>query len=155
MSSLQICIFKFFRSIGVSNFGVHHLVELHKAFDAFPAVNQIEVHPYLQEQDLVEYCKEHNIVIQAYSPLANGRKLEEPTLVKMARRYERSPAVILIRWCLEKGYVCIPKSRNKSRIEDNITAFDFSLKEEDLEVLDGLDEGFRTCHEKIKLPWTG
>ena len=117
-------------------------------------MNQVEVHPYLQERDLVEYCKEKNIVIQAYSPLAAGLKLDEPSLIKLATNYQKTPAIILIRWCLEKGYVCIPKSSNKSRIEENMTALEFSLAREDVEFLDGLDEGFRTCHEKIKLPWT-
>lgn len=131
------------------------MVELRKALDTAPAVNQIEVHPFLQETPLVKYCMENNIVVQAYSPLANGRKLNEPSLDKLALKYQRSPAVILIRWCLEKGYVCIPKSRNKTRIEENITACDFELEAEDVKYLDSLDEGFRTCHDKIKLPWTG
>jgi diketogulonate reductase-like aldo/keto reductase len=123
--------------------------------DVIPAVNQIEVHPFLQEIPLVKYCEENNIVIQAYSPLANGQKLDEPNLRMLAKKYQRSPAVVLIRWCLEKGYVCIPKSSNKHRIEENITAFEFVLEKEDVDSLDSLDEGFRTCHEKIKLPWTG
>ena len=144
-----------FRSIGVSNFGVHHLTELQKALDVIPAVNQIEVHPYLQETQLVKYCKENNIVVQAYSPLATGRKLDEPSLISLAKQYDRSPAVVLIRWCLDKGYVCIPKSSNKKHIKENMTAFEFRLNEKDVELLDSLDEGFRTCHEKIKLPWTG
>ncbi|CAB4020954.1 aldo keto reductase [Paramuricea clavata] len=146
---------KLVRSIGVSNFGIHHLTELHKTFDVIPAVNQIEVHPFLQEIPLVKYCEENNIMIQAYSPLANGQKLDEKSLRMLARKYQRSPAVVLIRWCLEKGYVCIPKSSNKHRIEENITAFEFVLEKEDVDFLDSLDEGFRTCHEKIKLPWTG
>ena len=145
---------KLVRSIGVSNFGIHHLAELQKFFNVVPAVNQIEVHPYLQERDLVKYCKENNIVVQAYSPLANGQKLGETSLGELAKKYQRSPAVVLIRWCLEKGYVCIPKSSNKKRIEENITAFEFQLKKEDMEFLDSLDQGFRTCHDKIKLPWT-
>jgi diketogulonate reductase-like aldo/keto reductase len=113
------------------------------------------VHPFLQEIPLGKYCEENNIVIQAYSPLANGQKLDETSLRMLAKKYQRSPAVILIRWCLEKGYVCIPKSSNKHRIEENITAFEFVLEKEDVDFLDSLDEGFRTCHEKIKLPWTG
>ena len=117
-------------------------------------MNQIEVHPYLQETALVKYCKENNIAIQAYSPLANGQRLDEPRLGKLALKYQRSPAVVLIRWCLEKGFVCIPKSGNKKRIEENITAFEFRLDKEDVEFLDSFDEGFRTCHDKIKLPWT-
>lgn len=145
----------FFRSIGVSNFGIHHLVELRKNFMVLPAVNQIEVHPYLQESALVEYCKKHDIVIQAYSPLANGRKLNHSSLVELSKRYEVSPALILIRWCLQKGYVCIPKSSNKSRIEENIRVFDLHLKKEDVQFLDSLNEGFRTCHDKIRLPWAG
>lgn len=128
---------------------------MQKAFDVVPAVNQIEVHPYLQEIELVIYCKENNIVVQAYSPLATGRKLNDPSLVTLANQYQRSPAVVLIRWCLEKGYVCIPKSSNKKRIEENMTALEFRLAKQDVEFLDSLDEGFRTCHEKIKLPWTG
>ncbi|XP_046857365.1 9,11-endoperoxide prostaglandin H2 reductase-like isoform X2 [Xenia sp. Carnegie-2017] len=146
---------KLVRSIGVSNFDIHHLVELHKHTNVRPAVNQIEVHPFLQEKRLVKYCKDNGIVIQAYSPLASGRKLNEPRLLKLAKKYNSSPAVILIQWCLEKGYVCVAKSSNKDRIEVNLTAYGLVLHEEDINLLNSMEEGFRTCHEKIKEPWTG
>ena len=144
-----------FRSIGVSNFGMHHLVELQKLSNVPPSVNQIEVHPYLQEKDLVRYCKENNIAVQAYSPLANGRKLDDKLLVRLGTKYARSPAAMLIKWCLAQDFVCIPKSSNASRIEENLTASEFELRADDMDILDSLDENFRTCHEKIKLPWTG
>lgn len=143
------------RSIGVSNFGIHHLEELKKHSAVVPSVNQIEVHPFLKENALVNYCRKEGIAIQAYSPLTRGEKLGHPTLKAIGDKHEKTPAQILLRWCIQKGYICIPKSSQLSRIEENASIFDFELTDDDLNILDGLEEDFRTGRPKIKEPWNG
>ncbi|KAJ7387023.1 hypothetical protein OS493_003986 [Desmophyllum pertusum] len=143
------------RSIGVSNFGIHHLEELKKHSTVIPSVNQIEVHPFLQENDVVNYCKKEGIAIQAYSPLTRGEKLGHPTLKSIADTYRKTPAQILLRWCIQKNYICIPKSSRSSRIVENASVFDFNLSDKDMNILDGLEEGFRTGKPKIQQPWNG
>ena len=143
------------RSIGVSNFGIHHLEELKQHSTVIPSVNQIEVHPFLQENDLVNYCKKMSIAVQAYSPLTRGEKLALPTLKSIANKHSKTPAQVLLRWCIQKGYVCIPKSSQSSRIVENANIFDFNLPQEDMNTLDGLEEGFRTGKPKILEPWNG
>lgn len=145
----------FYRSIGVSNFGIHHLEELKKHSTVMPSVNQIEVHPFLQENDLVNYCKKEGIALQAYSPLTRGEKLGHPTLNSIADKNRKTPAQILLRWCIQKGYICIPKSSRSSRIVENASIFDFNLPAEDIDILDGLEDGFRTGRPKILEPWNG
>ena len=143
------------RSIGVSNFGIHHLEELKKQSAVVPSVNQIEVHPFLQENELVNYCRKEGIAIQAYSPLTRGEKLGHPTLKAIGDKHKKNPAQILLRWCVQKGYICIPKSSQLSRIEENASIFDFELTDDDLNILDGLEEDFRTGRPKIKERWNG
>ncbi|KAF9982359.1 hypothetical protein BGZ75_006251 [Mortierella antarctica] len=118
------------KSIGVSNYSVEHLKELLGSNPIIrPVVNQIEA---------------QNIVAEAYSPLAQAHKLNDPVLAKIATKYAKSPAQILIRWSLQKGYVVIPKSSNKERIEQNADVFDFDLAEGDIAALDGLNEDYVT-----------
>lgn len=120
-----------------------------------PSINQIELHPFLQENDLVNYCKKEGIAVQAYSPLTRGEKLGHPTLKFIANKRGKTPAQVLLRWCIQKGYVCIPKSSQSSRIIENASIFDFNLPQEDMNTLDGLEEGFRTGRPKILEPWNG
>ncbi|XP_029194800.2 LOW QUALITY PROTEIN: 9,11-endoperoxide prostaglandin H2 reductase-like [Acropora millepora] len=143
------------RSIGVSNFGIHHLEELKKHSNVIPSINQIEVHPFLQESDVVNYCRKEGIVVQAYSPLTRGKKLGHPSLTSIGNNHGKTTAQILLRWCVQSGYVCIPKSSRLSRIEENASIFDFHLSEEEMAILNGLEEGFRTCRPKIQAPWNG
>lgn len=143
------------RSIGVSNFGIHHLEELKKHSTVIPSIDQIELHPFLQENDLVNYCKKEGIAVQAYSPLTRGEKLGHHTLKFIANKHGKTPAQVLLRWCIQKGYVCIPKSSQSSRIIENASIFDFNLPQEDMNTLDGLEEGFRTGRPKILEPWNG
>ncbi|MCZ8344064.1 MAG: aldo/keto reductase [Leptospira sp.] len=133
------------RSIGVSNFMVNHLEELIKESGTVPAMNQVEYHPFLQDQSLKEYCKKQNILLEAYSPLAHGSKLEDPRLSELAKKYNKSNAQILIRWSLESGNVVIPKSKSKERIKENALVFDFELEESDKSLIDSWSENFRTC----------
>lgn len=128
------------RDIGVSNFGVKHLRALP---EPLPAVNQIELHPWCQQRDIVRYCQEKGIVVQAYCPIvrADPKRLGDPVVVKIAEKHGKKAPQVLIRWSLQKGYVPLPKSVTPGRIAANIDVFDFELDAEDMAALDSLDEG--------------
>lgn len=132
------------KSIGVSNFGAAHIQNILKNGTVVPAVNQIEVHPFLQRQELVDLCSKHGIKIEAYSPLARGNKLEDPTIVALARKYEKTPAQILLNWSAARGNVVLPKSLTPSRIESNLESFCFTLEDEDVKIIDALEENYVT-----------
>ena len=141
---LQDCVEKgLVKSIGVSNWAPKHIEQLMKedGVKILPAVNQIEFHPWQQQRELQKYCTEQGIVVVAYSPLTQGRRLSDATIAKLAERYGKSPAQIVLRWCLQKGVVIIPKSDKEHRIVENTGIFDWQLKSEDVEIIDGLDEG--------------
>lgn len=126
------------RSIGVSNFGESHIEHILAHSKTVPSVNQIEVHPFCPRDDLVNLCKKNNIMIEAYSPLARGNKLEDPVVGAMAKKHGKTPAQILLNWNAAQGNVVLPKSMTPSRIASNAQIFDFSLDEQDREVLDKL-----------------
>ncbi|EDR11865.1 uncharacterized protein LACBIDRAFT_293100 [Laccaria bicolor S238N-H82] len=128
------------RTVGVSNYGVKHLEEIKNAGYERPAVNQIELHPLCQQKPIVDYCKENDIVVQAYCPIIRG-KMDDPVITKLAEKYNRDPAQILLRWSLQKGFVPLPKSATPSRIHLNTNLYDFELTEEDMGELDALDKG--------------
>ncbi|KAI0743877.1 Aldo/keto reductase [Daedaleopsis nitida] len=128
------------RTVGVSNFGIKHLEEIRSAGLKMPAVNQIELHPLCQQRPIVAYCREHGIVIQAYSPLIRG-KMEHPVFTQLALKHGRDVGQILLRWSLQHGYTPLPKSATPSRIFSNVNVFDFTLDEEDMRLLDDLDLG--------------
>ena len=136
------------RSIGVSNWGIAHLRELLDSDETVvaPAVNQLELHPWLQQRQLVTFCKERGLVIEAYSPLARGQKLggASPELSGIATRLGRSEAQVLIRWSLQHGFVTLPKSESESRIASNAGVFGWELGAEAMATLDALDEGLVT-----------
>ncbi|KAH7267412.1 NADP-dependent oxidoreductase domain-containing protein [Fusarium redolens] len=130
------------RSIGVSNFRVRHLEELKDyATEWPPSANQIELHPWCQQRDVVTYCQDNGIVIEAYSPLATGTRLNDPEVQRVASKHNKTPAKILIRYSLQKGWIPLPKSSKPDRIQENIMVFDFALDQDDMKALDGLDEG--------------
>jgi diketogulonate reductase-like aldo/keto reductase len=133
------------KAIGVSNYTIKHLEELLRECEIIPAINQVELHVYLQQKELREYCDDKGIVIEAYSPLAHGNGLDNPVLAKIAEAYGKSPAQVMIKWCAQNGMVVLPKSVTPERIEANIDIFDFELTEEDLEQVAGLEKNFRTC----------
>ncbi|KAI0769628.1 Aldo/keto reductase [Trametes elegans] len=128
------------RTVGVSNFGVSHLEEIRSAGLPMPAVNQIELHPFCQQKDIVAYCLEHDIVVQAYSPLIRG-KLDDPIFAQLAAKHGREPAQILLRWSLQRGFVPLPKSATPTRIHSNTKLYDFSLDVDDMRLLTALDKG--------------
>lgn len=140
------------RAIGVSNYTVRHLEEVLETSDVVPTVNQVEFSPFLFQRELLAFCREHGIQLEAYSPLTQGRKLDHPAIVAASRKYGRTPAQILIRWALQHDIVVIPKSTNPARIQENAQVFDFSLDAGDMEALDALDEGFRTCWDPTGAP---
>jgi diketogulonate reductase-like aldo/keto reductase len=128
------------RAIGVSNFMVSHLEELLDAAKIPPAVNQIELHPWCQQQDVVAFCEKHGIAVVAYSPLTKGMKLSDRHLTAVAREARRTPAQILLRWSLQKHFVTIPKSAKRERIVENAAIFDFELSTQQMTTLDHLNE---------------
>jgi 2,5-diketo-D-gluconate reductase A len=132
------------RAIGVSNFHIPHLRRLFDETGIVPAVNQIELHPRLQQTVLREFHAEHGIVTEAWSPLAQGSLLTDATLAALAAKYGKSPAQLVLRWHLQLGTVAIPKSVTPSRIRENFDVFDFELAEDDLAALGEFDTGTRT-----------
>ena len=126
------------RAIGVSNFKPHHLKALLEA-EVKPMVNQIELHPGMTQQETVDLCKEHGILLEAWSPLGCGRLLDHPFLAELAAKYGKSVAQVCIRWCLQKGFLPLPKSVTPSRILDNTKVFDFVLSDEDMAAMDAME----------------
>lgn len=133
------------KSIGVSNYTVTHLKELLSECSVKPAVNQVELHVFLQQPELVEYCQQNGIVLEAYSPLAHGQNMDDPVLREVAAKYTKTPAQIMVRWCIQQGFVVLPKSVKQERVQENINVFDFNLNHDDLAKLETLDINFRTC----------
>jgi diketogulonate reductase-like aldo/keto reductase len=132
------------RAIGVSNFHVPALQRLFEETDLRPAVNQIELHPALPQDELRAFNAENDIITEAWSPLAQGGLLSEPTLKRLAEKHGKSPAQVVIRWHLQLGNVVIPKSKTPARIAENIDVFDFTLDNEDMAAIADLETGQRT-----------
>ena len=132
------------RSIGVSNFQPHHLRRLHAECEIPPAVNQIEVHPYLTQDEVRGFCAEHQIAVEAWSPLAQGKVLCDPTIDAIARRTGKTPAQVVLRWHIERGDIVFPKSVTPARIKENIDIFDFELAGQDVEAISALNRDERT-----------
>lgn len=140
------------KSIGVSNYTIRHLESLKKYANVVPAVDQVELHVFLQQPELLDYCKTNNIVVEAYSPLAHGKALHEPFLNELAKKYGKSPAQIMLRWCVQKGLVILPKSVTPSRIKENIKVFEFEIFPSDMEKLQNLESNLRTCWDPTRIP---
>lgn len=132
------------RAIGVSNFHIHHLEDIMEDSGVVPAVNQVELHPWLTQKPLLDFCKRHNIQVESWSPLAKGQLLDHPTLTEIGRKYGKTPAQVIIRWNLQLGIVTIPKSVKRERIIENADVFDFELTPEEIAAIDALNEGRRT-----------
>jgi diketogulonate reductase-like aldo/keto reductase len=133
------------KSIGVSNYTIKHLEELLKDCKVKPAVNQVELHVFLQQPKLLEYCKEQGIKVEAYSPLAHGYGMDNPVLQDIASKHKKSVAQIMLRWCIEKDLIPLPKSTHPERVQSNIDIFDFSLDTADMNKITALDSNHRTC----------
>lgn len=131
------------KAIGVSNFHIHHLEELLKDAEIKPVVDQVEYHPFLTQKDLHEFCKSQGIQLEAWSPLMQGELLEEPLLVEIASKLEKTVAQVILRWDLQNGVVTIPKSTKEFRIIQNSQIFDFELTDDDMERISALNENRR------------
>jgi diketogulonate reductase-like aldo/keto reductase len=137
------------RSIGVCNFNEEYLETVIDLTYVTPAVNQIELHPLLNQAELRAVNAQHNVVTEAYSPLAVGRLLDNPTVTSIAGEYDRTPAQVLIRWSIQLGNVVIPRSSNPERIAGNFDVFDFELTAAHMEALNGLNDGTRVREDPL------
>lgn len=132
------------RSIGISNYNVHHIESLLKIANVVPAVNQLECHPQLAQMELDQYCASKGIAFEAWSPLGGGKLLADPTLGEIAQKYGKTTAQIILRWDLQRDFITIPKSINKDRIIANAQVFDFELSGEDMQRIFALNTDTRT-----------
>ena len=128
------------KAIGVSNFLPHHLEDLMNEAEIKPMVNQIELHPQLLQNETYEYCQNHNIVVEAWSPIGRGKYLDDPVLTRIAEKYGKTAAQVILRWDLEKGIVTIPKSVRAERQKENAAVFDFALTAEEVRQIDSLNQ---------------
>jgi 2,5-diketo-D-gluconate reductase A len=143
------------RSIGVSNFQPHHLRRLHENSQITPAVDQIEVHPYLTQDDVREFCAEHQIAVEAWAPIARGEVAADPEIAEVARQAGKTPAQVVLRWHIQRGDIVFPKSVQPARIKENIDVFDFELTDEQMEVIGSLNKNERTGPDPDKFDAIG
>jgi 2,5-diketo-D-gluconate reductase A len=132
------------RAIGVSNFQPHHLRNLFGSTEVRPAVNQVEVHPYLANDEVRAFDADHEIVTEAWAPIAKGKVSDDPVIKEIAERLGKTPAQVTLRWHVQRGDVVFPKSVTRSRVEENFAIFDFELDEAAMAAISGLDRGERT-----------
>ena len=132
------------RAIGVSNFQPHHLDRLIRESTVTPAINQIEIHPYLTQEDVRAFDKDHGIATEAWSPLAKGQVLDDPAVARIAQRLGRTPAQITLRWHIQRGDIVFPKSVTPTRIAENLALFDFELADDDIRAISALNRNYRT-----------
>ncbi len=137
------------RAIGISNFLSVHLDKLLPQAEITPMVNQVEYHPYLMQKELFEQCRQNNIVYQAWSPIMQGRVFDISELKKIAKKYRKNAAQIVLRWDLQNGVATIPKSVNQARIESNAAIFDFEISSEDMKAIDALDRDVRFGYDPM------
>ena len=132
-------------AIGVSNYFIKELKETIQSSEIVPAINQVEFHPFLYQKDLLQFCKNNLIQLEAYySPLTRGERLNDPDIVRTAKTYDKTPAQILVRWSLQHDLVVIPKSSHEKRILENSQVFDFHINQKDMEILDSLNKNLHT-----------
>ena len=143
------------RAMGVSNFNPPHLRRLMEESDLVPAVNQIEVHPYLVQDDVRAYDTEHGIATEPWSPIAQGLVLDDPVITGIADRLGRTPAQVTLRWHVQRGDIVIPKSVRRSRMEENFDIFSFTLTEDDMSSISALNRNERTGPDPDTFNWTG
>lgn len=139
------------RSIGVANYLLPFLEELKTYSTMIPVVNQVEFTPYLFLNDLLQYCKKHAIQLQAYSPIVRGKKNNDPKLMAIADKYHKTPVQIILRWAIQHGVSTIPKSSNPERIKQNFDIFDFSISDDDMQLIDNFHENLRIVDDPITM----
>ncbi len=141
------------RAIGVSNFKPHHLERLARETEVTPAINQIEIHPYFIQDDVRAYDKAHGIATEAWSPIAQGEVLDDPTIRQIARRLNRTPAQVTLRWHIQRGDIVFPKSVTPARIAENFALFDFELSDGDMLAISGLHRNGRRGPNPDEFNW--
>jgi len=141
------------RSIGVSNFSAQELEQVIAIASTPPAVNQVQFSPFEYRRGLLKACERRNVAVEAYSPLGTGRHLSDPTVARVAGRVGRTPAQVLLRWCLQRDTMVLPKSTHQDRIEQNAQIFDFALSDDDLATLDALDQTAGTDRARERKWW--
>jgi diketogulonate reductase-like aldo/keto reductase len=133
------------RAIGVSNYSISQLKEVLQNSDVVvPAVDQVEFHPFLYQEELLRFCENNRIQLEAYSPLTRGKRLNHPNVIEVAKKYDKTPAQVLIRWSLQHDIIVIPKSIHEDRIRENSQVFDFQLEAEDMKLFDSLNKNSHT-----------
>lgn len=140
------------KSIGVSNYTIKHLEEMKNYAKEMPAINQVELHVFLQQPELIDYCHEHNIAVEAYSPLAHAKAMDESAISEIAKKHNKTYAQVMLRWCIQRDLIVLPKSVTPSRVQENIDIFDFKLDDEDMQKLAQLDKDLRTCWDPTHVP---
>ena len=139
------------KAIGVANYLIPFLYELETYANITPALNQIEFTPWLFAKDVLAFCKEKSIQLQSYSPITRGKKFGDERLQQLCKKYDKTPAQIILRWNIEHAVSTIPKSANPLRIEENFNIFDFSLSKEDVALIDSFNENFRICENPMDM----
>jgi methylglyoxal/glyoxal reductase len=132
------------RAIGVSNFQIHHLQNVMRDGTIKPMVNQVEYHPKLSQDELLSFCKQENIQLEAWSPLMRGRLQKDPTLLEIAKKHKKTVSQIILRWDLQNEVVTIPKTSKTERLKENANIFDFTLTDQDMSTIQSLNENLRT-----------
>ena len=127
------------KAIGVSNFMIQHMESLRKTANILPMVDQIEFHPGMMQKEILEYCRNNNIVVEAWSPLGSGRMLDNEDLKRIADKYKKSVAQICVKWCVQNNVIPLPKSTHIERIKDNIDIYDFKISDEDMEYINNME----------------
>jgi diketogulonate reductase-like aldo/keto reductase len=140
------------KTIGVSNYMIRHLEEMKDYARVLPAINQVELHVFLQQPELVKYCHDNNIAVEAYSPLAHAKAMDNTTIASIAKKHNKTYAQIMLRWLIQQDLVILPKSVTPSRIEANIDIFDFQLDDQDMAAISKLDRNMRTLWGSILMP---
>jgi len=140
------------KSIGVSNYTIRHLKEMQDYAKVTPAINQVELHVFLQQPELVKYCQKHGIVVEAYAPLAHGKPMNNQAITDTARKHGKTYAQVMLRWLVEQDLVILPKSATPSRIKENLDIFDFQLDKQDIKTLTAQNQDLRTCWSPVHVP---
>jgi 2,5-diketo-D-gluconate reductase A len=141
------------RAIGVSNFQPHHLRRLFDEREVVPVVNQIEVHPYLTQDEVRSFGVDHGVATEAWSPIGQGKVLDDRVIVRVAEAHGRTPAQVTLRWHLQRGDIVFPKSVNHSRMEENFAIFDFELSEDEMAAISGLNRDERIGPDPDRFNW--
>jgi 2,5-diketo-D-gluconate reductase A len=143
------------RAVGVSNFQPHHLRRILAETDVVPAVNQIEAHPYMAQDEARAFGAAHGIATEAWSPIAQGKVLGDPVIVEVADRLGRTPAQVTLRWHIQRGDIVFPKTVHRARLEENFALFDFALRAEDMDAITGLNRDERIGPDPDTFNWPG